>query len=441
LANILIGARPLTAHIMQMFRLANDLENRGHAVTYVVSDIRFKPFIESQGFDFYHLRLLDGFHDGESSIMLENLIPPIREIRRLRRGARAVCQALLDGSVHRSMVETIAPDLVIIDSSAIKYALPLLAWNIPVVMVSPTLPSDYGDNVPHTHSHFIPTSSRLSRYRCKFEWMRNRLIRQAKTKLGLSEYSDCRAVAEHHGLRFSQLLERQWLSVRLKLPMLILCPTAFDFPRPPRPNRYFLDAGVWPDYREDTASREFPWHRIEPNIPLVYCALGTRIPDSPQWRVEAGKTLRKIIKDFSNQNQFQLVISVGASFETSAVSSVPDNVIIINKWIPQMKVLRQAAVHITHAGFTSVRESIECEVPMIAIPFDADQPGNAARVVYHNLGIRVFPRNAFTVDLLELTKQVCASPTYRENLRRMRLEFDRQRAKQSAADLIESLLY
>jgi MGT family glycosyltransferase len=124
----------------------------------------------------------------------------------------------------------------------------------------------------------------------------------------------------------------------------------------------------------------------------------------------------------------------------SAFGSLPDNVIIMNKWIPQIRVLSKAAVHITHGGFTSVRESIETEVPMIVIPFDADQPGNAARIVYHNLGVRVLPNELVGAKLVELTRQVYTSPSFKENVRNMKIAFDRQRSKQSAADIVESLL-
>ena len=112
----------------------------------------------------------------------------------------------------------------------------------------------------------------------------------------------------------------------------------------------------------------------------------------------------------------------------------------MNKWIPQIRVLSKAAVHITHGGFTSVRESIETEVPMIVIPFDADQPGNAARIVYHNLGVRVLPNELVGAKLVELTRQVYTSPSLKENVRNMKIAFDRQRSKQSAADVVESLL-
>src|SRR5436853_7274666 len=96
------------------------------------------------------------------------------------------------------MIDTRALYLVIIDSAAIKYAIALLGRSIPIVMVSPTRPSEWDDDAPHTHSHQIPTSSRLSRYYGKWEWVRHRLVRHIKWKLGLTEYSGFRRIAEHY---------------------------------------------------------------------------------------------------------------------------------------------------------------------------------------------------------------------------------------------------
>lgn len=440
MANIIIGARPLVAHVLQTFRLAEDLKSRGHVVTYALSAIHLRRLVESQGFNFYSLSFLGNPTSTRTSPGLLDKLPLIGQIRRTRRLLKPVNESLMNGPATQAMIDALAPDLVIIDSTAIKYAIPFLARNIPMVMVSPTLPSEWDDDAPHTHSHQIPTASRLSRYYGKWEWVRHRLVRHIKWKMGLTEYSGFRRIAEHYGLSYSQLTNRAPLAVRVRLPQIILCPAAFDFPRAERPNRYFLDSGVWPDYREDAAEQEFPWHRLMPDRPMVYCSFGTRLPEDRHYKESAGRLLKEIIEAFSEQSQFQLVVSVGPSTALSTFGSVPDHVIIVNKWIPQIKVLSHAAVHITHGGFASVRESIECKVPMIVVPFDADQPGNAARVVYHQLGVRVLPNKITGPELVEMSRQVHASPAYKENIHKMKSEFDRQRARQSAADVIEESL-
>ena len=49
---------------------------------------------------------------------------------------------------------------------------------------------------------------------------------------------------------------------------------------------------------------------------------------------------------------------------------------------PQLELLDKAAMLITHAGVNTVLEALCRGVPMVALPRNADQPGNAARIEY-----------------------------------------------------------
>ncbi len=55
-----------------------------------------------------------------------------------------------------------------------------------------------------------------------------------------------------------------------------------------------------------------------------------------------------------------------------------------------MELLSRADLFITHSGLNSIKESIFYAVPMLVFPieFKTDHPGNAARIVYHVLGLR-----------------------------------------------------
>jgi len=61
---------------------------------------------------------------------------------------------------------------------------------------------------------------------------------------------------------------------------------------------------------------------------------------------------------------------------------------IVHDRIPQLQVLGRARMMITHCGTNSLMECASRGVPMIAFPLGFDQPGNAARAVYHGLGLR-----------------------------------------------------
>jgi zeaxanthin glucosyltransferase len=445
MANILISTDPAVSHLFQTFNFANDLKARGHVVTYVLSDDSKRECVESQGFRFYHFKPALNLPD-KSTSLLERLIPMVRKIRRLRQHARAWHYSFLDNQMFQALVEALNPNLAVLETGMAIYAFPLLGRKIPVILVCSDWPQGYRDNAPQANSHFIPTSSRLSRYRCLFEWVSFRTQKYVKVKLlgffliGMNVYEFYRRMARHYGLSSPGLFDRERSMEYLRLPEMCLCPAAFDFPRELRPDRYFVDSGVRPAEPEVGAGEDFPWDRLRSDIPTIFCSFGSILSESRRWRGSVRNVLREIIGAFSNESRFQLVVGVGAKFDISEFDSAPDHILVINKWIPQIKALRRASVHITHGGFSSIRESIECQVPMIVIPFVNDQPGNAARVVYHNLGVRVMLNKVVGTEIVKQSKRLIDSPVYKESLRKMKLEFDRQRAKQSAADLIESQL-
>jgi UDP:flavonoid glycosyltransferase YjiC (YdhE family) len=449
LANIIVITRPYLSHLFQTFNFANDLMARGHIVTYASGDENLKSTVESHGFQFYRLRQTSDSGSERTPSLLEKIAPPVRNIRRMRRAFRENFRSLTDDSLIRGFIEEIKPSIVVLESNLSIYAFPLIASKVPVIIVCPTWPGGYRDNVPHAGSHLIPDSSPWSRRRCQIEFALTRTWRSALSKLfsvfilGVDIYQYHRRVAEHYGLSLADLVDRDCAagtSVHLQLPTMCLCPAAFDFPRKPRPNLFFLDSGIRPENVEEPFGEEFPWRRLKLDAPLVFCAFGSLLPEKGPRRALVRKVLKKIIEAFSRQNQYQLVICVWAGFDLPASASATENVIIVKTWAPQVKLLPRASVHITHGGFSSVRESIECQVPMIVIPFSFDQPGIAARVVYHKLGVRVFPRRVNGEEIIPLVQQVAASAAYKENLKLMKHAFDEQREKQSAADMILNLL-
>ena len=69
------------------------------------------------------------------------------------------------------------------------------------------------------------------------------------------------------------------------------------------------------------------------------------------------------------------------SFEPS-----PKNVSIFRR-VPQLRVLEASDLMVMHGGTNSISECITAGVPMPAYPGSVDQPGNAARLVYHGMGL------------------------------------------------------
>jgi UDP-N-acetylglucosamine:LPS N-acetylglucosamine transferase len=82
---------------------------------------------------------------------------------------------------------------------------------------------------------------------------------------------------------------------------------------------------------------------------------------------------------------------------------------------PQLELLKQTSVCITHAGLNTVLESLAQGVPQVAIPVTYDQPGVAARIPEKQTGV-VTSLDKLTADhlstLLNLNSEVEKSSSF-----------------------------
>ena len=77
---------------------------------------------------------------------------------------------------------------------------------------------------------------------------------------------------------------------------------------------------------------------------------------------------------------------------------------------PQLKLLRLARLAIVHGGFNTVKECVYFGVPMVVVPWTNDQPGNAARVVFHGLGVQLDKDRVTVEALLKAFDRVLLQP-------------------------------
>src|SRR5262249_44152841 len=145
---------------------------------------------------------------------------------------------------------------------------------------------------------------------------------------------------------------------------------------------------------------------------------------------------RTIVAAVAKNKNVQLVLSVGDQIDPKQIGPVPSNAIVVKR-APQLELLKQATVCITHAGLNTVLESLAQGVPQLAIPVTYDQPGVAARIAYKKTGV-VTSLDKLTADHLALLlNQVLRDPTYRENSRKLQRSIAEANGLSLAADLIE----
>ena len=161
--------------------------------------------------------------------------------------------------------------------------------------------------------------------------------------------------------------------------------------------------------------------------PVIYISIGTILKGGEEF-------FRACMEAFENA-PVTVVLSVG-NFDISRLKHIPKNFVIRNR-VPQIAVLKQASLFITHGGMNSVSEAMVHGVPMVVIPFVSDQPVNARQVEKLGLG-KVLDYKAITANALRDTAfSVMEDRQIQENLRKIQDEIANAPGNRGAVKIIE----
>jgi zeaxanthin glucosyltransferase len=148
---------------------------------------------------------------------------------------------------------------------------------------------------------------------------------------------------------------------------------------------------------------------------------------------------RAIVAGLAKHKDVQLVLSIGDQLDPNQLGPVPNNAIIVKR-APQLELLKQTSVCITHAGLNTVLESLAQGVPQVAIPVGNDQPG-VERCSAVNFSNEVTTPVCFSAILAAtLLNEVLNNSTYRDNARKLQKAIAKANGLSVAADLIEESL-
>ena len=132
----------------------------------------------------------------------------------------------------------------------------------------------------------------------------------------------------------------------------------------------------------------------EPNKKLIFISLGTLNFSNINF-------FKICIKAFKTYNDYQIILSIGNHLKKESLGEIPDNFFIYN-YVPQLQVLEQADIFITHGGLNSIYEAfILCELPLIIVPQEVDQKVNADIIKGYNASINLDNETLNSEQLIE----------------------------------------
>lgn len=210
-------------------------------------------------------------------------------------------------------------------------------------------------------------------------------------------------------------------------PYLFLAFTteALEYPRRDLPPQVYYVGPSISQRRGDTEV-PFPWHWLQGG-PTVYAALGT---------INTGQVdIYTRLIEASRDQPWQLVLSVGTQQSLEPWRDLPANV-LVRPYTPQPGLLRRVQAAICHGGINTVTEALAAGVPLAVVPFGADQPENAQRVVEAGAGVRLKPRRVGIQEWRETMRRLLEEPHFRENARRIADDFARCDGPRTSASLL-----
>ncbi|MFF9767677.1 macrolide-inactivating glycosyltransferase [Streptomyces sp. NPDC014636] len=174
------------------------------------------------------------------------------------------------------------------------------------------------------------------------------------------------------------------------------------------------------------------WQRPAGAEKVVLVSLGSAFTKQPAF-------YRECVRAFGNLPGWHVVLQAGRHVTRAELGEVPDN-IEVREWVPQLAILRQADLFVTHAGAGGSQEGLATATPMIAVPQAADQFGNADMLQALGVARRFATEEATADRLREAALALVDDPQVARRLQETQAEMAREGGTHRAADLIEAEL-
>jgi MGT family glycosyltransferase len=320
-------------------------------------------------------------------------------------------------------------------------ALKAYELGIPAAMLSVVLPRRRGPLRPPLLTTIIPGETPFFRMKIAAAWYRNawgKLVNGTLCRLHGKRDVDqlTRQIAKRVNYDGTCIRYDTVFSPELGLPELIVCAPDFDFPHRATPSHYhYIGSSVELARDRQSPDTSFPWEQIAADKPLIFCTLGS---ESSNFK-HGQRFFQTVIDAFAAKPEWQLVMAISRQMEASVFHGLAPNTLLVN-WAPHLEILKRASLMINHGGLGTVKECILSGVPMLVFPTTSDQPGNAARVVYHKLGMMGDIGKVTAEQIRSMVQAMLEDSSYRERTEAMGRKFKEMDAGNKGVEFVEDLL-
>ncbi|XP_068085860.1 UDP-glycosyltransferase UGT5 [Anabrus simplex] len=188
---------------------------------------------------------------------------------------------------------------------------------------------------------------------------------------------------------------------------------SFDYPRPLLPS--FIEIAGIHIKEPQPLPKDLQVFLDEAKEGVIYFSLGSNVRSD---KLQEDKR-RALLEAFA-----QLPYKVLLKWESDTLPGQPKNV-KVGKWLPQKDILAHPNVRlfITHSGLLSTQEAIYRGVPIVGIPFFADQQTNIHKAVMHGVGLKLAYKHITRETVLKAIRTVLDNPSYAKNMQELSVKF------------------
>lgn len=404
---------PVSGHLNPMSALGRELKQRGYSVTFFqMPDVEAK--VRSEGLDFWRI--------GESDHPLGSLpqsvaqLGKLSDLAALRFTVNAIARTT--AMICRDAPQAIRAakvDFLLVDQQEPAGASVAEFLGIPFATICNALPINREAAIP---PFFTPWNYQTNWRACwrnhagysLFDWV-TQPINQV-----LSDY------------------RRQWHlpiyrnpdDYSSSLAQISQLTADFDFPRSNASCFHYAGSFQNPSPK----AIPFPYEKLN-GQPLIYASLGTL----QNRRREIFETIATACAGLDAQ----LVISLGGGSQAEHFQNLPGHPLVVN-YAPQVELLAQTTLTITHAGLNTTLESLSQGVPMVAIPITNDQPGVASRIEWSGSGKRLSLSSLNSQQLRSAILQVLTDNRFKQKATALKVSLKQAGGAKRAVDIIEQVI-
>jgi MGT family glycosyltransferase len=397
-------------NIPPVLHTIRSLQEKGHSV-YLLSEPWFRELAESNGVIFIPFREYFTKTERKKDI-LEDWKDKNNSFKIMFGAARIVVNETME-SIRNYQI-----DVVIADMLTPGALIAAEIMNIPKAMLFHMPEYLPGPNRPPGGLGLLPHDGVFGR-------LRDKLLERIFHLIFDKYLPVINAIRKEHNLFKFKHLAELFHSADLRI---IQTSKSFDFPIVPAPKNVWYSGPILDD-PDWAGEHPIQWSK-EDKRPLVVIAFSSTFQNQKQ-------VIQNCIHALSNL-EVRGLVTLGPAMELEKFNNPTGNVQIIAN-ASHARIFPDASCVITHAGHGTVMRALVNGVPLICLPMGRDQGDNAAKVVYHDAGIKL-SKEASPTKIRKAVSTIINSPTYKLKAINIGAKIKSDAQAESVATALESLL-